>query len=191
MKNKRDNRKSQGESTKDQKNRTKQRTKEPWTNSCSHASECHWGCTHGMNRYPPSWTSEWPTPVWSLHFQDRNLYFDHVMFGWEVSKILYYCASRLEKARETARTWHFSTSVTSARSANDTMRVSRLIPAKSEDHKMHCGMTDWLLSSSQGAGRKPSKGRKILSIGFFGLEQSNRLCVKILYKIRRTTCQYV
>ena len=99
-----------------------------------------------------------------------------------MSKILYYCASRLEKARETARTWHSSTSVTSARSANDTMRVSRLIPTKSDDHKMHCGMTDWLLSSCQGAGRKPSKGRKILSIGFFVLEQSNRPCVKICTK---------
>ena len=179
MKNKRDNRKSQGESTKDQKNRTKQRTKEPWTNSCSHASECHWGCTHGMNRYPPSWTSEWPTPVWSLHFQDRNLYFDHVMFGWEVSKILlYYCASRLEKARETARTWHCSTSVTSARSANDTMRSSADSFQPKWGSQMHCGMTDWLLSSCQGAGRKPSKGRKILSIGFFVLEQSNRPYVK-------------
>ena len=178
MKNKRDNRKSQGASTKDQKNRTKQSTEEPWTNFCSHASECHWGCTR-MNHHPPSWTSEWPTPVWSLHFQDRNLYFDHVMFGWEVSKILlYYCASRLEKARETARTWHCSTSVTSARSANDTMRSSADSFQPKWGSQMHCGMTDWLLSSCQGAGRKPSKGRKILSIGFFVLEQSNRPYVK-------------
>ena len=163
MKNKRDNRKSKGESTKNQK-------KENKTNDRGTLNKLLQSCfgmslrLYSWNEYSSTKSNKWVTHTCLI------------AAVWRLELILWWCMitscsdGKWVKYRATVpqRLKKLVKLLEHATSALQSPRLDlQMTPcARQRTH------------SNQGSGRKPSKGRKILSIGFFVLEQSNRQYVK-------------